>query len=271
MPRITAFPMRRALLFLTLALVLTGCSKQARPLIGISCGWDEARTSVKNTYIDAVRLAGGIPVLVPLVRDSLLAEDLVGKLDALIMSGGEDIDPLYFGEEHLEELGEVNAPRDTSDVLLIKIALRQGKPLLGICRGEQVINVVLGGTLYQDIPSQIPESELKHRQEEEAAVATQAIRINEGSRLHKILEADTLGVNSFHHQAVKDLAPGLVITARTEDGVVEAYEGIPDALDLYGKPLKDRILCVQFHPEAFAQAGDPTFLRIFQDLVSRSR
>ncbi len=266
-----------SILFLSL-LLLTGCatmrpsrpSEPAAPLIGISCGGDEVKASLKTTYIDAVRLAGGIPVLIPILRDSATVWQLVERLDGVILSGGEDIDPQYFGEEHLPELGTVNAPRDTFDVLLIRTALRQGKPMLGICRGEQVLNVVLGGTLWQDIPSQIPYSELHHRQEEPSTVATQTITIDPSSRLAEILGVSEIAVNSHHHQAVKDLAPGLVVTAYAEDGVVEAYEGIPSAKDPYSQPFGNRILAVQFHPEAFAQAGDPTFLRIFQDLVRRS-
>ena len=242
-------------------------------------------TTLKTTYSDAVRLAGGLPVLIPVTRDSLTVEALVGRLDAVILSGGEDIDPAYFGEEHLPELGAVNAPRDTFDVLLIRVALRQGKPLLGICRGEQVLNVVLGGTLYQDIPSQIPASQLHHRQTEPSTVATQTITIEPGSRLAQILGATQIGVNSHHHQAVKDLAPGLIVTARTEDGVVEAYESLPGWFYTeagnkgtlkQGPSGQDAanqgacILATQFHPEAFTQAGDPVFLRIFQDLVARA-
>ena len=259
--------------------ILTGCatmrpsrpSGPAAPLIGISCGGSETMTTLKTTYSDAVRLAGGIPVLIPVLRDSVTVSELVRHLDGIILSGGEDIDPLYYGEEHLPELGTVNAPRDTFDVLLIRTALRQEKPLLAICRGEQVLNVVLGGTLWQDIPSQIPASDLNHRQTEPATTATQTILIEPGSRLAGILGTTQIGVNSHHHQAVKDLAPGLVITARAEDGVVEAYESIPSAPDPYGKPFGERILAVQFHPEAFTQAGDPTFLKIFQDLVRRTK
>lgn len=254
------------------------------PLIGISCGGSETMTTLKTSYSDAVRLAGGLPVLIPLLRDSVAMDALVRRLDAVILSGGEDIDPLYFGEEHLPGLGTVNAPRDTFDVLLIRTALRLGKPLLGICRGEQVINVVLGGTLYQDIPSQIPSSGLHHRQAEAATVATQTVTLDPDSRLARILGTTKIGVNSHHHQAVKDLAPGLVITARAEDGVVEAYESLPGwrysgteggwRQDPSGKdaaPQGPQILAVQFHPEAFTQAGNPTFLKIFQDLVSRAR
>lgn len=228
-------------------------------------------TTLKTTYSDAVRLAGGIPVLIPVLRDSVTVSELVRHLDGIILSGGEDIDPLYYGEEHLPELGTVNAPRDTFDVLLIRTVLRQEKPLLAICRGEQVLNVVLGGTLWQDIPSQIPASDLNHRQTEPATTATQTILIEPGSRLAGILGTAKIGVNSHHHQAVKDLAPGLVVTARAEDGVVEAYESIPSAPDPYGKPFGERILAVQFHPESFTQAGDPTFLKIFQDLVRRTK
>ena len=272
--------MKRLALLVALALLVTGCATMRpaavgsatadRPLIGISCGGDETKASLKTTYIDAVRLAGGVPVLIPVLRDSATVSELVSHLDGVILSGGEDIDPLYYGEEPLPGLGEINAPRDTFDVLLIRTALRQGKPMLGICRGEQVLNVVLGGTLWQDIPSQIPSSELHHRQEEPSTVATQTIAIDPTSRLAEILGVTQIAVNSHHHQAVKDLAPGLVITAYAEDGVVEAYEGIPSAKDPYGQPFGKRILAVQFHPEAFAQAGNPTFLRIFQDLVRRS-
>lgn len=272
--------MKRILLFLTVVAILAGCatirpaaggSAAKAPLIGISCGGDEVKASLKTTYVDAVRLAGGVPVLIPILRDSAAVSELVRRLDAVVLSGGEDIDPTYFGEEHLPGLGAVNAPRDTFDVLLIRMALRERKPLLGICRGEQVLNVVLGGTLWQDIPSQIPASQLHHRQAEPSTVATQTITIDPTSRLAKILGVTVIAVNSHHHQAVKDLAPGLILTARTEDGVVEAYEGIPSANDPYGQPFGNRILAVQFHPEAFAQAGNPTFLRIFQDLVARAR
>lgn len=272
--------MRRLILIIATALILLGCAplrsvpegrSSAAPFIGISCGYSETLTSVNNTYIDAVRLAGGIPVLIPLVTDSVAAEAIVGRVDAVIMSGGEDIDPLYYGEEHLPGLGKVNAPRDTSDMLLIATALRLGKPMLCICRGEQIMNVALGGTLYQDIPSQIPSSQLKHRQTEPGTVATQTITIDADSRLAAILGKTSLGVNSFHHQAVKDIAPGLRVTARSEDGVVEAFESVPGSPDPYGRDLGDRVLAVQFHPESFAQVGDELFLGIFRDLVSRAR
>ena len=272
--------MRRLFLFLAFTVILSACATMRparenvtvnRPLIGISCGGDEAKASLKTTYIDAVRLAGGVPVLIPILRDSATVAGLVSRLDGVILSGGEDIDPRYYGEEPLPGLGEVNAPRDTFDVLLIRTALRQAKPMLAICRGEQVLNVVLGGTLWQDIPSQIPSSELHHRQQESPTVATQTITVEPGSRLATILGVTQIAVNSHHHQAVKDPAPGLVVTAHTEDGVVEAYESIPSAKDPFGRPFGDRILAVQFHPETFTQAGDTTFLRIFQDLVRRAR
>lgn len=249
--------------FAALLLMLGVCAcLQARrlPLIGISSGLSPAKVSVNTTYVDAVRLAGGIPVVLPPVRDEETARALLKTVDALIMTGGEDIDPLFFGEEHLPGLGEVNAPRDTSDVLLIEAAVAMHKPMLGICRGEQVINVVLGGTLYQDIPSQVG-GELRHRQSESATLATQTITIDPESRLASIVGATTLDVNSFHHQAVKDIAPGLTVVARSEDGIVEAYEDL----------VRYNVIGVQFHPEAFAQAGDPVFLSIFRDLVRRAR
>lgn len=260
--------MKRILTAALLIAAICSCSKHEAPLIGISSGYsDTGKMSVGQTYVNAVIQAGGVPVILPLVRDSVTAEKIISRLDGIIMSGGEDFAPAYFHEEEIPELGKVNGPRDTSDMLLMNAAIRHKLAILGICRGEQGLNVALGGSLYQDLPAQHPSADaadsskmlLLHRQEEPSTTATQTISIAEGSYLHQILGVTTLPVNSHHHQAVKDAAPGITVTATTDDGVVEAFEA-----------LQYDIVATQFHPEAFAQYGKEPYIRIFRDLVKRA-
>lgn len=248
---------------------ICSCARQEAPLIGISSSYSESgKMSVGQTYVNAVIQAGGVPVILPLVRDSITAELVISRLDGIIMSGGEDFAPAYFNEEEIPELGTVNGPRDTSDMLLMNTAIRHKLAILGICRGEQGLNVALGGSLYQDLPAQHPSAAaqdstkmlLAHRQSEPSSTPTQTISIAEGSYLHQILGVTSLPVNSHHHQAVKDVAPGITVTAVTEDGVVEAFEA-----------LQYNIVATQFHPEAFAQYGKEPYIKIFQDLVKRAQ
>ena len=284
---------RNLALLLAGMLVLAGC-KGSAPLIGISCGWDGGRIDVSDAYALSVRAAGGVPVVLPPVLSMEEAASVLGKVDALILTGGEDVDPARYGEAVLNATVEVNGARDTSDFYLATEALRMGLPILGICRGGQLMNVVLGGSLFQDLPSQIGSmaiggssavdccgsavhgsflseparggigvngtaAAIHHRQKAADGVPTHMIYIEAGSHLRELLGADSLMVNSFHHQAVKDPGAGVHVVARAADGVVEAWE-------------YDSILCVQFHPELlYARGGNSTFLPIFQDLVHRAR
>ena len=147
---------RKMFCSLVLVSLSIGAFAQQKPLVGISTGYGDNTASVRFTYIDAVTKAGGIPVLLPLMRDSLTAVETIGRVDALILSGGEDVHPFFYGEEPASALGGVNVDRDHSDMWLLQAAVNQGKAVLGICRGEQLTNVTFGGTLYQDIPSQFP-------------------------------------------------------------------------------------------------------------------
>ena len=284
---------RNLALLLAGMLVLAGC-KGSAPLIGISCGWDGGRIDVSDAYALSVRAAGGIPVVLPPVLSMEEAASVLGQVDALILTGGEDVDPARYGEAVLNATVEVNGARDTSDFYLATEALRRGLPILGICRGGQLMNVVLGGSLFQDLPSQIGSmaiggssavdccgsaihsatatrrltqktsvngtaAAIHHRQSEPDGVGTHMIYIEAGSHLRELLGADSLMVNSFHHQAVKDPGAGVRVVARAADGVVEAWEC-------------KGIVCVQFHPELlYARGGNTTFLPIFEDLVARAR
>ena len=248
--------MRKIFAIISAVVLLAGCAGQTvkrteSPLIGISSGFNGSSASLGDAYVNAVRKAGGVPVVLPLVRDKAQAEALLSRIDGLIMSGGEDVAPAYYGEEVLNESVGINAVRDTSDFLLVRAARDCGKPLMGICRGHQLINVAFGGTLYQDLPSQL---DVEHRQSESSSVATHKVGFVDGSRIKGLLGADSLMTNTHHHQAIKDIAPGLKVTARSYDGVVEGCEG-------------PGVFCVQFHPEGLINGGDDTFLPLFKAFV----
>jgi putative glutamine amidotransferase len=231
----------------------------AKPLIGVSSFADPGVTSVNLTYIQAVEKAGGVPVVIPVTTDKAMLEQYLNLVDGVLMTGGEDVGPLkYFGEEPNQHLGQIVPERDEFDVMLIRSAVAKGLPLLGICRGEQLLNVAFGGTLYQDIPSQVPNA-IKHNQSGVAPRDYQfhSIKIEKGSVLEKVLGCDSTAVNSYHHQAVKDAAPGFKITARAKDGIVEGIE----------KEGNEYVYGVQFHPEGLIQTGNNFFLPIFKHLI----
>jgi len=234
-----------------------------KPVIGISSTWGAGTaTSVPLAYVESVIRAGGVPIAIPLTSDKALLSRILDVVDGVIMTGGEDIDPLkWYGEEPLPPQGTIVPERDEFDIMLTRMAVERGLPLLGICRGHQILNVAFGGTLYQDIPSQVrAENRIKHSQSAPRYYGTHMITIEAGSLLNKQIGVDKVAVNTFHHQAVKDVAPGFKITARASDGVVEAIEKIGS----------DKVFGVQFHPEGFTAEGIDTFLGIFQYLVKIS-
>lgn len=247
----------KKIITLLLLVLLTLSAKAGKPVIGVSPSFYNGKVSVNCSYLRSIEKAGGVPLVLPMVADEAMADAVIARVDGLLMTGGEDVAPAYYGEETLNSTVSVNAPRDTTDMLLIAAAHKRGLPVLGICRGEQAVNVYYGGSLWQDLPSQVC-SDVSHRQQEPASTGTHWIYIEKGTQLHSLLKADSIKVNSFHHQAVKQIADGFTISARTADGVVEGYEG-------------EGIICVQFHPEGFVSNGDLRFLPIFEEFVRASR
>ena len=254
----TNFLYKKTLLLFVLSLtVLVSAQARRKPMIGVASGYSSAMvTTLNRSYTDAIYRAGGIPVILPQVNNAAEASEILSHLDGLLLSGGEDLAPAYYGESVLNETVSVNAHRDTIDVLYAEAALQGNKPILAICRGEQLLNVVLGGSLYQDLPSQNP-SDIAHRQGSDLRFPSHTISVLEGSMLHKILGEKSLNVNTSHHQAVKVPSDKVAVTALAPDGVVEAYEGVERG---------EWILGVQFHPEQLVRADDK-WLAIFKAFV----
>ena len=211
-------------------------------------------------YVEGVAGAGGAPVVLPPLGEARSAASVVGCLDGLLLSGGSDLDPGYYGEEPDPELGPTIPERDAFEMALVDLALRRGIPIFGICRGLQVLNVALGGTLYQDLPSQWEGDVLKHRQVTPKWQPSHEVEVRDGTYTAEIMgRGGVVKVNSYHHQGIRDLAEGLAVTARSEDGVVEAVES---------KDLSDRwLLGVQWHAEAMRGVG-PQQERLFEAHVS---
>ena len=229
-------------------------------LIGLSVNHKEGTSRIADAYVEAVLKVGGTPVLIPLITDEAILEEILTKIDGLILSGGGDINSQLFGEELHPSVESYDLERDQYEIALVRHAVERQIPVLGICRGSQLINVAFGGSLIQDIPSQVPESTVNHNQEEAREIPTHSVRVNPESCLYQITHAEQTKVNSFHHQAVKDIAPGFEAIASAGDGVIEAIESTEEKV----------ILGVQWHPENGAVAGDPVMVDTFKYLVNEA-
>ncbi|AXY25638.1 hypothetical protein CL176_06300 [Suicoccus acidiformans] len=205
----------------------------------------------------AVQHAGGTPLIIPMTQPEDAAQ-YISAVDGLVLAGGQDISPLFYGEEPQKVIGAVSPERDRIELALIKEAIQQKKAILGICRGMQLVNVALGGTLYQDIKHD-SRFTVQHDQKSQPHFATHTVFVSEDSYLGRLIPDKSL-VNSFHHQAIRDLAEPLHATARSKDEVIEAVEAMDDNYSIVG---------VQWHPELTFETDHPS-LALFQDLVERT-
>jgi putative glutamine amidotransferase len=228
-----------------------------KPLIGVIPLYDEERTSywMLPGYMKGIEEAGGIPVMLPLTTDSEVISKLAETFDGFLFTGGQDVDPALYGEEKKALCGAACAERDKLETELFRQVVELDKPAFGICRGIQMMNVALGGTLYQDIPSEMT-TELQHSQKPPYDVPVHSVIIEPGTLLHHIVQADTLRVNSYHHQGIKRLSDQLIPVAQAEDGLIEGVV----------LPGRRFILGVQWHPE-YMYESDTYSLRLFQAFV----
>jgi putative glutamine amidotransferase len=216
------------------------------------------RSYVNDDYVDAVVKNGGVPYIIPFNIEPDVISTQVAHIDALILSGGHDVDPRNYGEEARQKIGEVWPDRDRFDMGLLSAAEQAHIPVLGICRGAQLINVAHGGDLYQDL-SYRKELTLKHMQGYTPAIATQTVKLRPGSYFARIFNTTELAVNSFHHQIIRHLGDGLVADARAKDGVIEAFEN-HDA----------SVIGVQWHPEMLHRRL-AIMNRLFADFIQRAQ
>ncbi|WP_059103094.1 gamma-glutamyl-gamma-aminobutyrate hydrolase family protein [Shouchella shacheensis] len=234
-------------------------SPKTKPIIGISSSVETHNNIpsvlVHEAYIQSVIEAGGVPVVLPLGSVEM-AKEWMSLCDGLLLSGGEDIDPHSFQADPSPQLKTTNGKRDKLEIELTRIAQKQQTPILGLCRGITLLNVALGGTVIQDIPTKNPKA-INHYQQAARPEATHGIHIDSNSRLYQVLGRSSTRVNSMHHQAIDELAPTLKAVATAPDGVIEAVEGTEESPLLWG---------VQWHPDEMA-GEDPSMARLFKEFV----
>jgi len=235
-----------------------------KPVIGITTRRIVSRSGQKERpgelvprgYVAGVAESGGLPIGLPTI-DPAEAPSFLDLVDGLLLSGGEDVHPALFGEEPHERIDEVDERRDRFEIALAREAHARNLPTFGICRGVQLMNVAFGGTLHQDIPSQL-KTGLAHTQRSVEDILWHTVEVAEGSVLARIVGAGALRTNSFHHQACRAVAPGFRVTAQATDGVVE---GIED-------PSREFFLGVQWHPEIGFVQGDAACRALFAAFVA---
>ncbi len=229
-----------------------------KPMIGVLPLYDSEKESywMLPGYMKGIEDAGGISIMLPLTTDEEIILRLAESFDGFLFTGGQDINPALYGEEKEELCGELCSERDMMETILFKRVLELDKPAFGICRGLQVFNVLLGGTLYQDIPTQVSQSQIQHKQNPPYTEPIHSVYIREGSMLHKILQIDSMKVNSYHHQGIKTISEQLVPMATADDGLIEAVS----------MPNKKFVLAVQWHPEFNYKLDDNNF-RLFLEFI----
>lgn len=230
------------------------------PVIGITGNFSEGNLTLAPGYYTSILKAGGIPFIIPPFENTDILISLLDSLDGLLLTGGADINPLFLKEEPVKELHNINPFRDRQELLLTRLAANRQIPILGICRGMQVMNVALGGSIYQDIHVQMEGKRIKHSQDMDRAFASHTIQIEHDSLLARIMKTTSLPVNSFHHQAINEAAPGFRISARAADQVAEAIESTE----------YKSMLGVQWHPECFILNGDEYMMPLFEWLLQEA-
>lgn len=232
---------------------------KSRPLIGIVvCDIEHNRQFITDTYIQVIRQAGGLPIVIPYIASSPLIHQYATLCNGFIFCGGGDISPLLFGESQRTSIGHVDLHFDIFQIKLLHYIIELRKPILGICRGMQVLNIAIGGSIYQDL-SLYPKTTIQHMQlNSNRQEVSHKIQIKRRSKLNKIL-GSTLYVNSYHHQVIHKLGKGLIASARSNDGVIEGIESSRHPF----------VVGVQWHPECMISKSKP-MQNLFREFVKQS-
>lgn len=230
-----------------------------KPIIGVTAskelGRDEYAIEVVDT--EAILQAGGLPIMLPHFLDEKDIDQIANRIDGLFAAGGYDIDPTLFGEEPHPNLGVIIPSRDAFELALIRKVLELGKPILAVCRGAQILNIAVGGDMYQDINTQMEGQLLQHKQQAPKAHGSHFVHIPEGSLLHRLTGSVKMKVNSRHHQANRRVPDSYLVCGTASDGVIEAIESKSHGF----------VLGVQWHPENMAAAGDEAAIGIFKGFI----
>lgn len=230
-----------------------------KPMIGVLPLYDKKRESywMLPDYMKGIEDAGGIPVMLPLTADIESIAMLANKFDGFLFTGGQDINPEIYGEQVETFCGELCNERDFMEKMLFQHVIELDKPTFGICRGLQLFNALLGGTLYQDMPTQLKtDNKIEHAQKPPYSKPVHNVYIEKGNPLYQIINTEVLAVNSYHHQGIKKLAENLIAVAKAQDGLIEAI----------AMPGKRFVLAVQWHPE-FSYKSDNNSFKLFSEFI----
>ncbi len=239
------------------------------PIIGLPCRSLPAERiefrpfhASRDSYVNSIVAMGGAPLLIPLTEDMSVTRSLYNLCDGIFFCGGGDVCPSEYGEVPLKTSWAINPRQDKVELALFRWAFADKKPLLGACRGCQIMNIGLGGTLHQDIPStfRVNHNILKN-EAHSLELLVHSISIKPGSLLHSLIGTETVSVNSNHHQALKDVAHPLQVVASSPEGVIEAVEASPPDYDGF-------MIGLQCHPETLWQKSEPRWRRVFEAFIS---
>ncbi|MDN7244953.1 gamma-glutamyl-gamma-aminobutyrate hydrolase family protein [Planococcus shenhongbingii] len=230
-----------------------------RPIIGVTSSKElgKEKYQIQLADTEAILHAGGLPIMLPHLTEEADIDQIAEHIDGLFAAGGYDVDPTLFGEEPHPNLGTIIPSRDAFELALIQKVLELGKPILGVCRGAQILNVAVGGDMYQDIPAQKEGDVLQHQQKAPVEHGSHFVHVEEGSLLHRLTGTEKLRVNSRHHQANRHVPDSFLISGTASDGVIEAIES----------KAHHFVLGLQWHPENMAIASDEPSQKIFKGFV----
>ena len=227
-----------------------------KPIIGISSSLNEHVLSVPIDYINAITKFGGVPIILPNLQEDAI-ESIVELLDGLLLTGGGDIDPTLFNEEPHQNLGTITPERDEFEIAIIQKMMKLNKPIFGICRGLQILNIAIGGDMYQDIYMQSQNKLLQHTQFAPRSHTSHFVHVIEGSKLGDIVQVEKFKVNSFHHQAVRKIPTDFKASAIASDGIIEAFESMNHKF----------VMGLQWHPECLLSKNDYASIAIFETFI----